>query len=522
MDAQIKKILANLSGFWKKLKSRTKVLIIGGAAAVILLSVVLSAVLNTTKYSQLFTGLSDAEAGQVVSQLQSMDVKYKVSGSTIYVDSTKADQTRMQLAENGYPQTSLTYSIYDSGSTWAETDSDKKQKVLYQLQDRLQQTIDTIPGVNSSVVTIVENQNDTYVLDTDKVEATASVKLNLSAGTELTKSQINGIVQLVATSVPDLSKDNVAVLDSDGSQLNENNSGVGSTSDQLALKSSIENEIRQKVLSVLDPVFGSGNVQVAAGATLDFDETTTVRNTYSSPSGSNSGVGMPSSQSTTVTVSGGTGTASGVAGVNGGQPTYSTSSSSSAGGAVTQSSQQTSYLYDTVNQQIKSQGATMTGLTIAVLLNNRSQSVANISTQAVSQTVAYSVGLISTNDISVQTVPFAAGSSEAAAPVKSTVPSLNTIIMLTAVALIVLISVFVFIILMSRGKKRKAAVAAAQAAQEEAAVAESQAASALLPVKNIEATIADSEQSAIKKQISSFADDKPELVASLLRNWLKD
>jgi flagellar M-ring protein FliF len=521
MDVTLKRISTNLFGFWKNMTTRSKVLIIGGAAAIILLSVVISTVINTTKYTQLFSGLSDSESGQVVSQLGSMGVKYKVDGSTIYVDSTKADETRMKLAESGFPQSTLTYSIYDSGSTWAETDSDKKQKVLYQLQDRLEQTVNTIPGVSSSVVTIVDNQNDTYVLSTDKVKATASVKLNLSPGLTLTKAQISGIVQLVASSVPDLNKDDVTVLDSDGTQLNESSAGSGNTSAQLDLKNTIENDIKLKVLTVLNPVFGSGNVQVAAGATLDFDQTTTVTNKYSSPNGSVSGAGMPSSQSTATTVTGGTDSTGGVAGVNGGasQPTYPTSSSSSSG-TVTQQSQQTSYIYDTVNQQIQSQGASMTGLTIAVLLNNKSQNVSSVSTQNLTQIVANAVGLLGTTGISVQIIPFVTPTAiKTPAKVASPLISIQ-MIELTAVVLIILIALFVFVMLMTRGKKRKAQVV--EDDQEIAnAIAQGQASSST-SMRSIEDTIENSNKNTIKTQIADFADDKPELVAQLLKNWLKD
>jgi flagellar M-ring protein FliF len=523
MDVTLKRILTNLSGFWKNMTTRSKVLIIGGAAAIILLSVVLSTVINTTKYTQLFSGLSDSESGQVVSQLGPMGVKYKVEGSTIYVDSTKADETRMKLAESGFPQSTLTYSIYASGSTWAETDSDKKQKVLYQLQDRLEQTVNTIPGVSSSVVTIVDNQNDTYVLSTDKVKATASVKLNLSPGLKLTKAQISGIVQLVASSVPDLNKDDVTVLDSDGTQLNESSAGSGNTSAQLDLKNSIENEVKQKVHSVLDPVFGSGNVQVAAGATLDFDQTTTVTNKITAPSGSVSGAGMPSSQDTTTTVTGGTDSTGGVAGVNGGQtsqlPTYPTSSSSSSGTA-TQQSQQTSYLYDTVNQQIQSQGAAMTGLTIAVLLNNKSQNVSSVSTQDLTQIVARAVGIKDTTGISVQLIPFVTPVA-VPTPAKVASPLISIqMIEITAVVLIILFVLFVIFMIMTRGKKRKTQVV--EDDQEIAKAVPQRQALSSTSMRSIEDTIEDSNKNAIKMQIADFADDKPELVAQLLKNWLRD
>jgi flagellar M-ring protein FliF len=522
MDATLRKMMARLTAFWKNAGKGVKALIICGIAGVILLTVIFSSVINTTKYTQLFSGLSDSESGQIVTQLKSMSVKYRLDGSTIYVDSSKADETRMELAEAGYPQTALTYSTYMSGNSWAETDSDKQQLELYQLQDRLQQTIDTIPGVTGSVVTIVDNQNDTYVLDTDKVPATASVKLNLGPGLTVSQKQVNGIVQLVSHSVPDLSKDNVTVLDSDGTQLNESGGDVsGDTSDQLSLKNSIENEIKQKVLAVLTPVFGSGNVQVAAGATLDFSQKTTDTTTYTSPNSSTPGVGVPSSQSTATTVSGGTGGTGGTAGVNGGQPTYSTSSATSSGGAVTQTSQQSNYLYNTVNQQIQSQGGTMTGLTIAVLLNNKSQSAAGVSTQNVQQTVAYAVGLTSTTGISVQLIPFMA--TPASIPAKTAASPISLMMVeISAGVLLLALIFFVFLMVFSRGRKRSARLAVAQADIPQS-IQGANIDFKPSPGRSIEQSIEEaSSKNIVKNQIADFTDGKPELVAQLLKNWLKD
>lgn len=523
MDAYLKRMIAGLTSFWKNAEKKTKILLIGGALGLILVAVVLSVVLNTTKYSTLFSGLSDSESGQVVTELKSMGVKYRLDGNTIDVESDKADETRMQLAEDGFPQTTLTYSTYTSGNSWAQTDSDKKQLALYQLQDRLEQTINTIPGVTSSVVTIVENQDDTYVLSSDKVKPTASVKLNLNHGVSLSQKQVNGIVQLVAHSVPDLTKDNVTVLDSDGTQLNDSSSGVsGDTTDQLALQSSVEKEIQQKVLSVLNPVFGSGNVQVAAGATLDFSSKTTDTTTYTSPNSSTPGIGLPSSQSTSATVSGAAG-ASGVVGVNSGQPTYPTSSATSSG-TVTQSSQQTSYLYNTVSQQVQSQGGTLSGLTIAVLLNNKSKNAAAVDTQQVSQTVAYAVGLTSTQDITVQQIPFEGAAASAAAPAKPA-SGLNTLLVAAGVGafLILLFAGTLLFLLLRRKKKNKTTASIPETAGSPAIPGIGGSAEVPGRVQNLEETIEQtSTKNVVKQQIASFADDKPELVAQLLKNWLKD
>ena len=528
MGVSLKQWVAKLTAFWGKAGKRTKVLLIGGAACLVILIVVLEVAVNSTSYEMMYSGLSDADAGQVVTQLKSLGVKYRVNGSSIYVDKSKADETRMQLAENGYPQSTLNYSVYLSGTSWAMTDSDKNRMALYQTQNRLQDTIRTIPGVKSCVVTIGQSSDDTYVLASDKVPVTAGVKLNLAGGVTLTRKQVNGIVQMVAHSVSNLSGDNVTVLDSDGNMLNDSGADAsGTTSEQLALHNQVENELQRKVLSVLTPVFGSGNVVAAAGATLDFSQKTTSTVTYTSPT--SSATGLPSSQSVNMTVSGtGTTGAGGVVGTNSGQPTYTTASSSSSGGTVTQTSSQASYLYNTVNQQIQSQGGTLTGLTISVQINSKSQSAANVNVNDIRQSVAYAVGLTDTADISVQMLPFATAgtaSGTAKAPASGQLP-VRTLAAAGVGAGVLLIALLTVLAFLHRSRRKREAerlaVAAAQAAAVQPAPSAPGAAKAE-PVKSIEETVEElSGGNTVKKQIEDFADKKPELVAQLLRNWLKD
>lgn len=530
MESSLKRIASKITGSWKKAGKKTKCLLIGAAALLVVLIVVLEVAVNHVSYTLLFSGLNDADAGQIVTQLKSMNVRYRLDGSSIYVDKSKADETRMELAENGYPQSTLNYSVYTGGTSWATTDSDKQRMALYQTQNRLQDTIDTIPGVKSSVVTIGESDNTAYVLESDKVPVTASVKLNLRSGASLTKKQVTGIVQLVAHSVSNLSSDNVTVLDSDGNDLSSADSTLsGATSDQLALQTQVENEVRRKVLSVLTPIFGNGNVVAAAGATLDFSQRSTSAVTYASPN-SGSSVGLPSTQSGATTVGGTAGTgASGVAGVNNGTPAYTTTSSSAAGsGAVTQTNSQASYLYNTVNEQVQSKGASLKSLTVSVQINSRSQAAANVNVNDIRQAVAYAVGMTEPANVAVQLLPFATSASSAGKGAAGWMPPLSAVLIAVGAGVLLAGALVLWWFLRRRRRRRQeeeeaaAAAAAAEAAAQEKAAQEAARQQQPTPDKTLEEKIEESGKNELKKQIGDFADQKPELVAQLLKNWLKD
>lgn len=526
MDAGLKKIWTRIKTFWNQLSMQARVLLIIVIVGAVTGAIVADALLTQTQYELIYSGLSDAESGQVVTDLQTRGFKYKLEGNNIYVDRTVADQARMELAVDGYPQTTLNYSIYTSGNTWAMTDNDKKMLALYQVQDRLQSTIETIPGVKNAIVTITQSNSDTYVLSSDDTPVTASVKLTLSNGTTLTQKQVTGIVNIVSHSVSGLSADNVTVVDSDGNTLNNTNGSLsGASSDQLALQVQVENEIRQKVLSVLDPVYGTKNVQVLPAATINFTTTTTNTTTYSGP---NSGQGLPSSVSSSVTVSGnGTTSASGTVGVSGTVPNYTTSASqSTVSGAVTQQSGNTTYLYNQVQQQVQDKGGSIKNLTIGILLNSADQTIAGLDPTQVQQFIAYAVGTTPQN-VNVQMTRFASSASSsnsagAASTAGSKGPSFQTLLILGAVGAAAAVLILLLILFLRRGQKRKTAMQMEAERLIAQAEAQKKDAKTSNPAIDLNQTLDEMPKDPVKQQIEDFADNKPELVAQLLRNWLKD
>lgn len=528
MDAGLKKILGRLKNFWTNLSVKVRILLIVVVVGAIVGIIAANVLLTQTQYELIYSGLSDSESGQIVTDLQTRGFKYKLEGNNIYVDRSVADQARMELAVDGYPQTTLDYSVYESGNTWAMTDNDKKTLALYQIQNRLQDTIKTIPGVKNAIVTITQSNDDTYVLSSDQQPVTASVKLTLDNSTTLTQKQVTGIVNIVSHSVSGLSTDNVTVEDSDGNTLNNTGDSLsGASSDQLALRVQVENEIKQKVLSVLNPVYGAKNIQVSPAAMIDFTTTVTNTTTYSGP---NSGQGLPSSVSSSVTVSGtGTTSAGGTVGVNGAQPNYTTSAQqSTVSGVITQQNGNTTYLYNQVQQQVQDKGGSIKSLTIGIMLNSANQTIAGLDPTQVQQFVAYAVGTTPGN-VNVQLTRFASATSSGnnanASGSKNTSPLSNpqTLLILAAigVAVIVLVLLVVFFLLRRRKNKTAMQLEAEELAEQ---MEKQKNAEKGPPVPPIELShkLDEMPPNPVKQQIEEFADNKPELVAQLLRNWLKD
>jgi flagellar M-ring protein FliF len=523
MDEKLKKIVARLSVAWKKIDKKKKVIFITVALVGIAIIGIVIALASTPQYELLYSGgLNDQEAAEVYSAVQAQGIAAKVSGNSIYVKKGSADQVRMQLAESGLPQGNLPYDIYSSGSTWAETDQDKQIKELQQVQNRLQDSIVTITGINRAIVTIAQGNSDTYVLDSDSQPSTASVMLDLTPGLTLSGKQVNAIIQMVAHSVSGLTADNVSVTDEDGTPLTGDDSGIDATATQLEMQNSYENAMKAKLIPMLQQIYGTGNVDVVVNANIDFSQKNTVTNTYSS--------GIPSSvsQSTQITVNN-SGGASGVASVT---PTYPTTSSQTGTLVTSQSNTATNYAVGSMQQQIQEQGGRLQKLTVAVLLNNRSPAASTTNTANLTQMIANAVGTTAGN-ISIGQMNFSSSSSASSAQSSSgfIIPGLgiNMLYVIAAGALLLIIILTLpMVLIMRRGKKRKQkAQAEALAKLQAQAQAESEGQTSgtkkiRLPSKSIEESIEESQTNSMKTQIEEFADKKPELVAQILKNWLKD
>lgn len=521
MDKKLKTLVTKLLGDWKALNKKLKIIIISAVCAVIIIAVIVAAVMSKPQYELLYSGgLTDQEAAQIYSAVQAKGVAAKVSGTDIYVKKGTADELRMQLAEDNLPQGNISYDVYSSGNTWAETDKDKQIKQIQQVQNRLQSAIVTISGVKQAIVTIAQGNDDTYVLDTDKQPTTASVMLKLDNGFSLSKKQVSAIVQMVAHSVSGLTADNVSVTDEDGTPLTDSDTGLDATADQLNMQSRYESTMKAKIMPLLKKIYGEGNVDAVVNAQIDFSSVSTVTNTPTS--------GVPSSVSNSIQTTNNTSSgASGTTGVNGAQPTYPNSSSQTSGTYTTQSNTSTSYAIGSIQEQIQQKGGRLKNLTVSVILNTHNFAASNADPTTLKQMIANALGT-TINNVSISQLGFSTQPASTSAYGKGlSLANVSTLglLIIAGAALVISALLTLLIVLLKRRKRKKMEKAQAEiiaqleAQKEEEAKPEKK---IVKPIKSIEDTIKESENNSYKKQIEDFADKKPELVAQILKNWLKD
>lgn len=274
--------MASLQKIFMDVKSRffglppTQRLLAAGLGGAALLALVFILVLhNQTDYAVLFTNLSQDDAAAIVAKLREKKVPYRLDagGATIQVPRSQVYETRLVMASEGMPRGGgVGFEIFDRQNLGA---TDFVQRLNYQraLQGELARTIIGIPEIVEARVHIVTPKESLFIEDQQK--ATASVAVKLRQGRTLNRTQIDGVVHLVASAVPGLHPGQVTVLDLDGrilSRPQDDLSPEGLSSGQLALQRQVEESYERKVQSFFDNLVGPRKTLVRVAADLDFQK----------------------------------------------------------------------------------------------------------------------------------------------------------------------------------------------------------------------------------------------------------
>jgi flagellar M-ring protein FliF len=271
----LKQLVTHLSEIVRRMSVSQVVMLMAIVIGVIVGIVTVAGWVSKVTYQSLYSNLDPAEAADVTRYLSDNNISYQLSagGTTIEVPESDLYQARLALASQGLPHSgSVGYSIFDE-SNLGMTDFLQKLNFRRALEGELSRTITALNEVQATRVHIVMPEERLFA--EQQKETTASVVLKLRHIGGLSKSQVNGITHLVASSVEGLKPGNITIVDYDGNLLSSKNSGdelAAMTGSQLELTRSVENDLERKAQSMLDGVLGHGKGIVKVTAELDFQQ----------------------------------------------------------------------------------------------------------------------------------------------------------------------------------------------------------------------------------------------------------
>jgi len=238
---------------------------------------------QTPDYKVLFSNFNDRDGGAIVASLQQLNIPYKYSdgGSAILVPANQVHDVRLKLAAQGLPK---------GGNVGFELMENQKlgisqflEQVNFQraLEGELARSIQAVSAVQTARVHLAIPKSQVFIRDQQK--PTASVLLNLYPSRILDQQQVSAIIHLVASSVPELSAKNVAIIDQNGNLLSDPSKQMANNTldpSQLKYVQEYQQSIIKRIESIISPIVGAANVRAEATADIDFSRTEQAAESY--------------------------------------------------------------------------------------------------------------------------------------------------------------------------------------------------------------------------------------------------
>ncbi|MFF7399321.1 flagellar basal-body MS-ring/collar protein FliF [Achromobacter sp. NPDC008082] len=255
----------------EKVRALPKPILLGAAAAVIALIAAAVMWSSEPKYKVLFSNLDDRDGGAIVTALGTMNVPYRYNetGTALLVPADRVYDARLQLASQGLPRGgSVGFELMDNARFGA---SQFAEQINYQrgLEGELARSIEAMHTVQHARVHLAMPRQSLFVRE--RQAPTASVLLNVYPGRSLSDAQVSAISWLVASSVPELTAESVSIVDQNGRLLSAPlGEGRGMDADQMRFVREMEQRTVERILTILNPLVGPGNVHAQASADVDF------------------------------------------------------------------------------------------------------------------------------------------------------------------------------------------------------------------------------------------------------------
>ncbi|HEY2401406.1 MAG TPA: flagellar basal-body MS-ring/collar protein FliF [Steroidobacteraceae bacterium] len=233
-------------------------------------------------YSTLYANLGTQDQAQITQALDAAQIPYRMApgSSTIEVPAEKLNDARLKLAGQGLPEGGGGFAMMDKDPGFGVSQFMENARYQHALEAELARTISALRPVEGARVHLAVPRPSAFVRD--HKGASASVFLQLKQGRRLEQEQIQAIVNLVASSIPDLEANAVTVVDQQGRLLSspEGHDQFSMREQQYDMIHRLEDDYGQRIEALLIPLVGPGRVHAQVVAQMDMAVTEEAHEQY--------------------------------------------------------------------------------------------------------------------------------------------------------------------------------------------------------------------------------------------------
>ncbi|MFB8955778.1 flagellar basal-body MS-ring/collar protein FliF [Xanthomonas arboricola] len=235
-------------------------------------------------YQSLYTGLDDKGNAEAADLLRTAQIPFKIDQDTgaISVPQDRLYDARLKLAGSGLTgkETGGGFELMEKDPGFGVSQFVENARYQHALETELSRTIGTLRPVREARVHLAIPKPSAFTRQRDV--ASASVVLELRGGQGLERNQVDAIVNLVASSIPDMTPERVTVVDQSGRMLSiaDPNSDAAQHAAQFEQVRRQESSYNQRIRELLEPMTGPGRVNPEVSVDMDFSVVEEARELY--------------------------------------------------------------------------------------------------------------------------------------------------------------------------------------------------------------------------------------------------
>jgi flagellar M-ring protein FliF len=259
------------------------ILLLVGIAAAVAAGVTVVLWSRGPSYSLLYANIAAEDQSAIAQALDAAQIPYRIQpgSNNIEVAAERVGEARMKLAGQGLPESNGSgFAMMDKDPGFGVSQFVENARYQHALETELARTISNLRPVEGARVHLAIPRQTAFVRDHHP--ASASVFVQVRPGRRLEEGQVQAIINLVASSIPEMEANQVTVVDQQGHLLSspEGHDEFALREQQFDLVHRLEDDYTQKIEGLLTPMVGAGRVRAQVVAQMDMAVSEQAREQY--------------------------------------------------------------------------------------------------------------------------------------------------------------------------------------------------------------------------------------------------
>ncbi|HTB67793.1 MAG TPA: flagellar basal-body MS-ring/collar protein FliF [Steroidobacteraceae bacterium] len=258
------------------------ILLLVGIAAAVAAGVAVVLWSRGPTYSMLYANLATEDQAQITQALDAATIPYRLEAGSnaLMVPAERLSEARLKLAGQGLPDNDNGFAMMTKDAGLGVSQFVENARYQHAMETELAHTIASLRPIDGARVHLAVPRQSAFVRD--QRDGSASVFVQLKAGRRLEQEQVQAIVNLVASSVPDLHSNQVTVIDQQGHLLTTPPGSDDSSlrEERFQVVQRMEDDYEQRIEAIVTPIVGIGRVRAQVVAQVDSSTTEQATENY--------------------------------------------------------------------------------------------------------------------------------------------------------------------------------------------------------------------------------------------------